>query len=282
MLTLQLGQKRAPVFLKNGYDVQFTGDANNFMKSFVFSGYGSDSNNFITSQVLETQKLGNPMLIFALDTLAYQEKMASIKNGFEAIVATYENADSILLAQADQQLTQITSYFDTNYSAQHQQALLALNATKTTQKGMPSPAFTNYQNAKGGKNSLADFKGQFVYIDVWATWCGPCIREIPALQALEKEYKGKNVAFLSISSDEPRRSGGSWKAAEKKWKSFVKDRAMSGVQLWAGEDASFQQAYMINSIPRFILLDPQGNIIDANALRPSDPNLKLLFTELGI
>jgi hypothetical protein len=87
---------------------------------------------------------------------------------------------------------------------------------------------------------------------------------------------------VSISTDESRRSGGSWEAAEKKWRDFVKKKQMSGVQLWSGEDYSFQQAYKINAIPRFILIDPKGNIVDANAPRPSDPKLKELFTSLEI
>ena len=121
-----------------------------------------------------------------------------------------------------------------------------------------------------------------MYIDVWATWCGPCIREIPALQSLEKEYEDKNIEFVSISTDEPNRSGGSWEAAHTKWKDFVKEKDMSGVQLWSGEDFAFQQAYLINAIPRFILIDPSGNIVESNAPRPSDPALKTLFSELGI
>ena len=57
---------------------------------------------------------------------------------------------------------------------------------------------------------------------------------------------------------------------------------MSGIQLWAGKDQSFQQEYQITGIPRFILIDPQGNIVDANAKRPSDPELKTLFNSLKI
>lgn len=280
--TFQLGQKRAPVFLKNGYDLDFKGDANDFMKSFVYSGIGSESNNFILAQILETQKLGNPMQIFALDSIEFKQRVTAIKDGFETIANSYENVDSTLISQTKQQLSQIISYLNTNYSQQHEIALLNLKAIESTKKGMPSPTFTNYENAKGGKKSLADFKGKFVYIDIWATWCGPCIREIPSLQSIEKEYSNKKIAFVSISTDEPRKSGGSWEAAQEKWKTFVKEREMSGIQLWAGKDLSFQQAYMINSIPRFILLDTKGNIVDANAPRPSDPRLKSLFTELGI
>ena len=57
---------------------------------------------------------------------------------------------------------------------------------------------------------------------------------------------------------------------------------MGGIQLWSGKDFSFQKAYKISGIPRFILVDPKGNIVDANAPRPSEPRLTELFTSLGI
>ena len=65
-------------------------------------------------------------------------------------------------------------------------------------KGAPSPSFVDYENYNGGKTSLADLKGKYVYIDVWATWCGPCKAEIPSLKKIEKEYHGKNIAFVSV------------------------------------------------------------------------------------
>ena len=63
---------------------------------------------------------------------------------------------------------------------------------------------------------------------------------------------------------------------------MVKDKNLSGVQLYAGKDTKFAEEYLINGIPRFILIDPKGNIVNANAPRPSDPNLEVLFKELGI
>jgi thiol-disulfide isomerase/thioredoxin len=121
-----------------------------------------------------------------------------------------------------------------------------------------------------------------VYIDVWATWCGPCIREIIPLKKLDKEYHDKNIAFISISIDESRRNGGSWEATETKWRNFIKAKQMDGIQLWSGKDERFQQEYQINGIPRFILIDPQGNIVDANAPRPSNPAIKNLLNSLNI
>lgn len=65
----------------------------------------------------------------------------------------------------------------------------------------PSPIFENFENIKGGTTSLKDLKGKYVYIDVWATWCGPCKAEIPHLKSLEEKYQGKNIVFVSISVD---------------------------------------------------------------------------------
>jgi thiol-disulfide isomerase/thioredoxin len=241
------------------------------MTSFVFSGKGADNSNFIIAQIKESQNLGNPALILELEEDAFKKKIETIKKRYDSILKSYENIDSSLVAMAVQQTTQMTNYFTKTYSS-----------SKAMAKGTPSPKFENYTDFKGGKKSLDSFKGKYVYMDIWATWCGPCIREIPFLNTLEKEYHNKNIAFVSISTDESRRSGGSWEAAENKWKKFVKAKQLTGTQLWAGQDYDFQQAYQINSIPRFILIDPQGNIVDANAPRPSDPRLKEIFTSLGI
>lgn len=142
--------------------------------------------------------------------------------------------------------------------------------------GKPSPEFEDYKNYNGGTTSLNDLKGKYVYIDVWATWCGPCIRQIPALKDIEKKYHGKNIEFVSISID---------KASDfEKWKTMVKEKDLKGVQLFADKDwsSSFVKDYGIQGIPRFILLDPDGNIVNTNAPRPTDPSLVDLLNGLDI
>jgi thiol-disulfide isomerase/thioredoxin len=93
--------------------------------------------------------------------------------------------------------------------------------------GKPSPSFS-YENINGGMTSLEDLKGKYVYIDVWATWCGPCIAEIPALKVLEKTYHGKNIEFVSISIDN--------KKDKEKWQNMVAEKGLKGVQLFADKD----------------------------------------------
>ncbi|WP_323027794.1 TlpA disulfide reductase family protein [Gelidibacter japonicus] len=147
---------------------------------------------------------------------------------------------------------------------------------RTVAKGMPSPKFFDYENNDGSKTSLDDLKGKYIYVDVWATWCGPCIKEIPSLKRVEKEYHGKNIEFLSVSIDKQSDHG--------KWKKMIVDENLGGIQVLADNawESQFVQDYLIMGIPRFILLDPEGNIVTANAPRPSDDKLIDLFNELNI
>ena len=263
--------KASPIYLKNGFNINLNGDSENFMKSFIFSGNGADNSNFIIAQVQESQNLGNPSLLLQLKENEFKSKLEEIEKRYDSILNSYKNIDTSLMALAKEQTDQMMRYFKETYAN-----------NKVFAKGALSPKFDDYTDYNGGEKSLDSFKGKFVYIDVWATWCGPCIQQIPFLKTLEEEYQGKNIAFISISTDEARRSGGSWEAAEKKWRDFVKERQLSGTQLWSGRDTSFQQDYQINSIPRFILIDTKGNIVNANAPRPSEPRLKELLTSLGI
>ncbi len=146
---------------------------------------------------------------------------------------------------------------------------------KNLAKGMPSPTF-DYENINGGKTSLESLKGKFVYIDVWATWCGPCIAEIPALKDLEKEYHGKNIEFVSISIDD--------KKDHEEWEKMVANKELKGIQLFADNDwkSDFVKNYAIDGIPRFILIDTEGKIVNADAPRPSDVKLKELLKEVGL
>ena len=138
--------------------------------------------------------------------------------------------------------------------------------------GKPSPVFNNYENAKGGTTSLSDLKGKFVYVDVWATWCRPCIGEIPVLKELQNKFKGKNIEFVSISVDENREA----------WLKMIKEKELKGVQLLSDKsfDSQFVREYGITEIPVFILLDKEGKIINANAPRPSDPEIEKILENL--
>ena len=124
--------------------------------------------------------------------------------------------------------------------------------------GKRSPGF-RAPDVDGKELTLADFRGKYVYIDMWATWCGPCKREMPYLKALEEEFKDAEIVFVGLSVDKD-------KAA---WENMVRKGELTGVQLYLGTGSSFQEAYRVEGIPRFILLDKNGVIISNDMSRPS-------------
>ncbi|TXN34969.1 TlpA family protein disulfide reductase [Flagellimonas hymeniacidonis] len=143
--------------------------------------------------------------------------------------------------------------------------------------GRPSPKFYSYDNHAGGKSSLDDFNGKLVYIDFWATWCGPCKQQFPYLKEIEEEYHDRNIEFVSISLDK--------EEDRELWMKMVNELELGGVQLLANKnfEGEFEKAYLIKAIPRFVLLDRQGYIIDSNAPRPSDYDaITTLFKENGV
>ncbi len=134
--------------------------------------------------------------------------------------------------------------------------------------GMVSPKF-RYESISGDFIALDDLKGKFVYIDVWATWCQPCKNEIPALKKLAEEMQNEKIVFVSISVDQLK--------DKTTWRKMVEKEELRGIQLFADNafHSFFIREYAIESIPRFILVDDEGNIVNADAPRPSGVGTKL-------
>lgn len=128
-------------------------------------------------------------------------------------------------------------------------------------------------NIEGEKVKSTDFSGKYLYIDVWATWCGPCRREIPYMKELINSFKGKNVNFVSVSVDKEKAD----------WEKMVSEDPF-GNQLFV--DGAFQSTlatqFKVNAIPRFLLIDPQGKIINVSTERPSGKIAEILNALPGI
>ena len=139
--------------------------------------------------------------------------------------------------------------------------------------GQPCPDFC-LKDVNGKDVKLADLAGKYVYIDLWATWCGPCKGEMPSLAKLEQEFEGQDITFVSISIDRNKDID--------LWKKTVSDMKLGGIQLHLGERWEWLRNFMPvgMSVPRFILLDREGKIVDANMTRPSDKVTKQRLEEL--
>jgi thiol-disulfide isomerase/thioredoxin len=275
MYMLLVGAEKISLYLKNGYDLNLDFNvADDSGKLVEFTGIGAETNIFLDEKrAFFMGEYADPKSYFQLEEADYQTRLTDAKTALtksEIAIAKVDTAVVNMVAKSDKMLF---AYIETNYQKMH-------SSLTSLVKGKPSPVFENYENFKGGTTSLSDLKGKYVYLDIWATWCGPCKREIPHLKALEEEFKGKNIEFVSISVDNVDGRRGS----RESWLKMVKEGQLGGVQLFADKDfkSQFIRDYNINSIPRFILVDPNGNIVEANAKRPSDPQIKDYFTALGI
>lgn len=118
-----------------------------------------------------------------------------------------------------------------------------------------APAF-KLEDINGDLKSLSSYKGKLILMDIWATWCGPCIAQGPYIKELEEKYKNENIQFLSISIDTER--------DKEKWKKMVKEKNLAGAHLFAGAGSSFPLDYNVDFIPRFVLISPDGKILIEN------------------
>ena len=141
-----------------------------------------------------------------------------------------------------------------------------------TQIGKPAPKFTLKSNL-GHTYSLEEFKGKVVYLDLWASWCGPCRAETPSLKILYDKYKNDNrIAFISIAVHDD----------INEWKKALEKDKPDWIQLLDIEGGVWK-SYVANIIPKFILIDKQGNIVNFDAPRASSGEEigKLLSQEIA-
>ena len=201
MFSLHYGDREIDLFLTNETNMNMSADANRLVETLAFEGAGAPENNFLaekeysvlklTERFKDSIDLGN--VPTAADSLSAGWKEQVKKGDFHYMFKTLAGT-SLNVAQPGRLARDIEKQ---------------IKAAQLT--GKPSPDF-ELEDHKGGTKSLKDFKGKYVYIDVWATWCGPCLGQIPSLQKLEEKYKDKKIAFISISIDTPedRESGAAW------------------------------------------------------------------------
>ena len=205
----------------------------------------------------ETKELGRNFNFYAamdsLNSEQFSNMLEAYSSKFLALLSKVTDSDFII--EAKERIAKTTSNWGNRKTA----------IDNMPQEGEPAIDFT-YPDKDGNEFSLASFKGTLIYVDVWATWCGPCKAEIPSLQQLETDYHGKNITFLSVSVDKNKDA----------WIKMIVEKEMGGVQLWA-DSRDLSDNYAIFSIPRFMLFDTEGNVISTNAPRPSSDDIRELL-----
>lgn len=141
--------------------------------------------------------------------------------------------------------------------------------------GKPAPDFTGV-TLDGKKIALSDLKGKVVYMDVWATWCGPCKTEFPHSKTVKKSFEGnENVVFLYLSIDQNIDA----------WKKMVAadSNVPKGVhinQQQKKQPDAIWESYHIWGVPRYVLINQKGQIVQTHAPRPSSGKVQGLISGL--
>lgn len=154
-----------------------------------------------------------------------------------------------------------------NFDPEHPELVEAcrirIEAAVNSRPGKPVPD-TVMETLDGRQVRLSSLFGKILYIDVWATWCGPCVRETPYFKALAEKFKNDDrIRFISLSVDEDK----------EQWTEFIKEEKPFWPQYILGGSQYFCEKVGINTIPRFLLIGADGCFIDGNCARPSDDGI---------
>jgi thiol-disulfide isomerase/thioredoxin len=123
----------------------------------------------------------------------------------------------------------------------------------------------------GGRTSLSSLKGKVIYIDIWATWCGPCMAEMPYLEQMKEKYKSiPDVAIVSLSIDD----------RDPIWLRDLERRKAGGIQ-WRIDRPKLSQ-YEVVGIPRYILIDKNFVVAEMEAPHASNEKASILIENLLI
>jgi len=135
--------------------------------------------------------------------------------------------------------------------------------------GEPAPIICGIDQ-EGQNFSTEQFRGQVIYIDVWATWCSSCVKKIPDMYALQEEFADHSqIRFLFVSIDKD----------IDRWRNYLSALPAKAVHINAGNSGLYQD-YMLGGIPHYILIDASGNIYKSNAPAPDSHEIKGMLKEL--
>jgi|WetSurMetagenome_2_1015567.scaffolds.fasta_scaffold86679_2 peroxiredoxin len=211
--------------------------------------------------------------------LAHQDSLYTLAEGKEkALLVSFAKANPatvvspwLILRNAYQfelpELEEVTAVFDTSLNSSYYVQTLKKRVMilQTVQVGKVAPDFT-LNDTTGKPVSLSSLKGNYLLVDFWASWCGPCRAENPNVVKAYDAYKSKGFGILGVSFDED----------GAKWKKAIRDDGLTWTEVsdLQGWNCSAGKAYGINSIPANVLLD-KDQVIIARNLRGDDLMKKL-------
>ncbi len=139
----------------------------------------------------------------------------------------------------------------------------SIKGVRRQREAVGKPFELEFTDAVSGSTiSMKDLKGKVVVVDFWATWCGPCVAEMPTMKKIYSEYHDKGVEFIGVSLDQPKEQGGL-----DSLKKYVKENAIGWPQYYQGKgwESEFSRSWGINAIPCMFVVDTKGNLYSIEA-----------------
>jgi len=140
--------------------------------------------------------------------------------------------------------------------------------------GQPAPDFS-FETIKGKKHRLSDFRGSYVLLDFWGSWCGPCVQEIPNLAQIYQKFSDRGLVMISISNDA---SASKWD--RKKLADYAGKKGMNWTQVLDDSDNTIHKLYNVQFWPNLFLIDREGKVLQRQGLR-GEEIMKTLSALLG-
>ena len=171
------------------------------------------------------------------------------------------------------ELLVIRKFIEENVAeSEEKEKIMALyDSYATIMPGIQAPDVA-FKDAEGKKYTISDFKGKVIVIDVWATWCGSCLKNMPKFMELINSFKeNKDVVFFTVSTDSDELKDKWLKAIEKH-----KMGEMLNLTPDRNSTSHFEEKYFVSSVPRYIVIDKEGKIVSAFAPKPGKELEKII------
>jgi len=199
------------------------------------------------------------------------QAIAALKRGnFKDKMLYWQLKTSVQEASAKSERDNLIAVYAPQFSdAKYQKLITGVSKTLSNlDKGMVAPAIAG-TTLNRESFALENFKGKYIAIDVWATWCAPCREESPYFDKLAIKYKNQPIQFVALSTD--RRIDDWFVDATQKSKSVL--------QVHADNEKVFSNDYNVEFIPRFILIDKEGKVVNSKMPRPSDATFEQVLRQ---
>ena len=236
-----------------------------------FEYYRFIQSYFIHGYPLENNIVGTPRMLGILN-MEYSRIDSLLQNGIKSFFIAGILAELYSQSKSDVEASGVVSFIESHDLNLSPEGLKYIDNEKeiaynrridlaSLKPGESAPDF-DLKDLTGKKYSLSDFNGKIIYLHFWATWCGPCLGELPVLNKLITDVKRDRIVFINVCLDND----------YTKWKSIIKENQLLGINLICDDNWSkkLKSLYKISAIPHYTLIDKEGLIIRNDCVRPGN------------